>query len=467
MSITPANDACNRGLTVETSDQDSFGQALGGQMAAPMPEPMAGDDRTRKWVLIGLIALAVIAIASVAFATMNAGSDATDSPEAAMQEFFDALSSEDLVAAVGTFLPSEADAAIKYADSITAELKRLTVLIDEADPTALDGINMEFTDLEFRTEEVAPGFARVYVSNGEALLDIDQADLPLGQLILDNIPAEEFSQDLPPESDSMAGENFYLMAVEDDGAWYLSFWYTVLDYGFTAAGYGTPAFGSGVQAIGAESAEAAVEAAFQEALALDLEGLIGMLPPTEMRALYDYLPLAMDDFDSAVGGFGAFITIDLKSLGTSVSDADDGAKRVKVETFDIAVDSMFDIDGTISFDGTCFDVTIDDPTGALSQFGVPVPDHINSCDPALGGTLGSGVPGFELPAFPGELANANTGLLVVEENGRWYVSPTETIGDGILGALKAWDKDTLQDYIDWALELGRGVDPGSALLGGL
>ncbi len=444
---------------MDTNDQNPFGDIGAGQVAAPMPEQPLGNGRTRMWLLGSLIALAIIAIAAVAVATMNAGrsNDGAESPEAAVQKFFDGLSSEDLVASVDAFLPGEADPVISYTGSIGSELKRLDVLTDAVDPQAISGINMEFTDLQFRTEEIASGFVRVYVTNGDAFIDIDQAELPLGSLILENLPPEaraEFDQDLPPESDSMAGEDFYLVAVEEDGGWYLSFWYTVMDAIFSETGYGTPAFGAGVEPVGADSPEAAVEAAFREVLSLDLEGLIGMLPPTEMRALYDYMPLVMDDYNETVGAFGSFVTIDLESLDTSVSDAENG-KRVQIDAFDIAFSSFFfEIDGAISYDGACFDITINDQGGALSDLGGQIPEHLNSCDSAIADQLGSGLTGIETPDFLGDLGAAETGLVAVEEGGRWYVSPTETTGDALLQGLKIWDKPTLQEYIDWLVEVG-------------
>ncbi|MBT8246740.1 MAG: hypothetical protein KJN73_02930 [Acidimicrobiia bacterium] len=444
---------------MDTFDKDPFGHIEAGQVAAPIPEQPAGGDRIRRLVLGGLIALAVLAIAAVAFATMNAGrtNDGSESPEAAMQKLFDGLSSEDLVAAVDAFLPGEADPMISYTGAIGSELKRLEVFTDSIDPQGISGINMEFTDLEFRTEQIAPGFVRVFVENGDAFVDIDQAELPIGDLVLDNLPPAErgmLDGDLPPESESMGGDDFYLVAVEDDG-WYLSFWYTVMDGIFSTTGYGSPDFGNGLAPVGAESPEAAVEGAFRELLSLDLEGLIGMLPPTEMRALYDYMPLVMDDFNETVGAFGSFVTIDLISLGTSVSDAADGAKRVKIDAFDIAFSSFFmEIDGAISFDGACFDVTINDANGTLSGFGAEIPESINSCDPALADMLGSGLTGVDMPDFLGDIAAADTGLLAVKEGDRWYVSPTETLGDAMLQGLKVWDRDTLQDYIDWLIEFG-------------
>ena len=460
---------------MDSFDQDPFGTIDAGQVAAPIPGSQPAAKRTRRFVLAGLIALAVLAIGAVAFATMNATTgDGAESPEAAMQQFFDGLNSEDLVASVGAFLPGEADPAISYMEAINEELKRLEVVSGDADPESIAGLDMEFTDLVFRTEPIADEFVRVYVTNGDAFLDIDQADLPLGNLLLSNLGPEmedQLGQDLPPQSDSMAGEEFYLVAVNDDG-WHLSFWYTVMDAVFTDAGYATPIFGDGgIEPAGADSPGAAVEAAFREVLSLDLEGLVAMLPPGEMRALYDYMPLVFDDFDETVGAFGNFVTITLepfKAGDLTIDRIRDGAERVKINSFVINFASFFlEIDGSISFDGQCFDIAINDQAGALSGFGADVPDRINTCDPelanALGGGLSSGLGGVQLPDTPdflGDIGAANTGIVAVEENGKWYVSPTETLGDAMLQGLEIWDTDTLQEYIEWLIEVGMETGPG-------
>lgn len=431
-----------------------------------MPHEPAGGDSSRKLVVGGLIVLAIIAIAAVAFATMNAGrsNDGAESPEAAMQKLFDALSAENLVATADSFLPGEADPVISYTGSIGSELKRLQVLTDDIDPQAVSGVNFEFTDMTYRTEPIADGFVRVYVSGGDAMFDIDPAELPLGSLILDNLPPEaraELETDPPPESDSMAGEDFYLVAVEEDGDWYLSYWYTIMDAIFSETGYGTPDFGNGIQPIGAGSAEEAVELAFNELLTLDLEGLIATLPPTEMRALYDYLPLVMDDYNETVGAFASFVTITMDGLETSVTEADSGAARVKVDSFALSFSSFFlEVEGAIAYDGSCFDITLNDVGGNFGEFGGEIPEHINTCDPEFADPFGaSGMSGIEPPDFLGDLRAAEIGILAVEEDGRWYVSPTETLGDAVLQGLKIWDAATLQEYIDWIVEVGSNSGP--------
>jgi len=70
--------------------------------------------------------------------------------------------------------------------------------------------------------------------------------------------------------------------------------------------------------------------------------------------------------------------------------------------------------------------------------------------------------GMDSPDFIGDIGAADTGLLAVEEDGRWYLSPTETLGDTMLQGLKVWDRETLQQYIDWLIEVGG--EAGSAAL---
>ena len=91
-------------------------------------------------------------------------------------------------------------------------------------------------------------------------------------------------------------------------------------------------------------------------------------------------------------------------------------------------------------------------------------DGLVACDPALGETLlGGAAPGIEMPDFMSDMASAEIGLVAVQEDdGRWYVSPTETLGDTMLQGLRIWDRETIQQYIDWLIEFGG--EAGSAAL---
>lgn len=437
---------------METID---FGSG-GTQEAAPVADAQPGRNR---WLLPALIIAGVLAIAAVAFATMNASDsgDGAESPQAAMQALFDGLADQNLLASVDAFLPSEADPATEYAVAMTDELKRLGVLSAAADPENVVGIDLEFTDVSYDVVEFAPGFARVYLTGGQATVSGDPASLPLGDLLYDNLTDEQLDELLNTgnvtETSPMTDDEFFLVAVEDDG-WHLSLWYTIAEAIRLDAGGPVPDFGNPIEALGAESPEAAVRAAIEEALDLDLEGLVSMLPPEEMRALYDYLPLVLDDFDEQVGLLGAFVDIRLDSLETNSSNAADGRVRVAIETFAVSFESAFlEIDGSLAFDGECFDIAINDNGGNLSGFG-ELPPRINSCD--VESELGSAL---ELPDFLGDVQPATTGLIAVEEDGRWYVSPTYTVGDALLESLKVWDAESIQQYIDFLTTLDMGASP--------
>ena len=439
---------------METFDQDP---GTNDQIAAPVTEPTATRSR---WLVPGLIIVAVLAIGAVALATMNAADsgDGAESPEAAMQLLFDGLAAEDLIAGAGAFLPSEANPAIEYTTAITDELKRLNVLSGAADPESIVGLDLDFTDMTYDVVEIAPGFARVYVTGGNATASADPASLPLGDLLYDNLSDPELDELLNsgPQSDtsSMAGEDFFMVAV-DDGGWYLSLWYTIAEAARLDAGGPVPDFGNGLDPVGAGSAKEAVEAAFRELLDLDLEGLVGMLPPEEMRALYDYLPLILDDYNQQVGTLGAFVDIQLDALETTTTGAGDGKVRVAVTSFAISFDSLFlEIDGSINFDGKCLDVAVNDRGGNLSGFG-ELPPRINTCD--LQNELGSAA---DLPEFLSDIGSAQVGLIAVQgEDKRWYVSPSHTIGDAIVQSLDVWDAATIQEYLDFLMDFDMGASP--------
>lgn len=427
---------------------------------AATPVLEAPSKPRNRWLMPGLITAGVLAIGAVAFATMNAtdAAEGFEEPELAMEQLFVGLAAQDFVASAEAFLPSEADPAVEYATATIAELKRLGVLSDSADLEDFPGIDLEFSGLTYDVVEIAPGFARVYVTGGEATSTMDPAALPLGSLLSENIPDEELNGLLSsgPQSDvsSMAGEDFFMVAVDDDG-WYLSLWYTIAEAARLDAGGPVPDFGNGLQAAGAASAEEAVRAAFNELLELDLEGLAVLLPPDEMRALHDYLPLVLDDYNQQVGTLAAFINIELDSLETTTSDAGDGKVRVAVDTFAVSFESPFlEIDGAITFDGQCFDVAINDNGGNLSGLG-EIPPRINSCE--LEDQLGATA---QVPDFLTAVKSAEVGLIAVEaEDGLWYISPVHTVGDAMLQSLEVWDASTIQEYIDFLMNFEMGASP--------
>lgn len=406
-----------------------------------------------------MIIAGVVAIGAVALATMNASDsgDGAASPEAAMQVLFDGLASEDLIASAGAFLPSEAEPAVEYMTAITDELQRLEVLSDAADPADVVGIDLEFTGVTYDVVEFAPGFARVYVTGGDANASADPAALPLGDLVYNNLPEGALDELLNsgPQSDTspMGGDDFFMVAV-DDGGWYLSAWYTIAELARLEAGGPVPDFDNGLAAVGADSAEAAVATAFHALLDLDLAGFVGMMSPDETGALYDYLPLVMDDYNEQIATLGAFVDVQLDSLETSASSAGDGRVRVAIDAFAVSFQSPFlEVDGTIDFDGECVDIAINDRGGSLSGFG-ELPPRINSCD--LTDTFGvaGGVPDLLANVGP-----TNAGIIVVQEGDGWYLSPSHTLGDAIVQWLRVWDAKTIQDYIEFLMDFDMGASP--------
>ena len=170
------------------------------------------------------------------------------------------------------------------------------------DMSAIDGIDLELVGFEPRIERPSEDLAHIYLGTGTVSGNITVAELPLGQLVLDRLDAEQQAftdsgiQTTEPSSTP-------LVAVERDGRWYLSLWYTVAENIRLDVGSPMPDPFDRPAAIGGDTPEAAVRLLFEEMVDLDVRRMIGALDPEEMAVLYDYAPLFLDEIEPATNSF--------------------------------------------------------------------------------------------------------------------------------------------------------------------
>src|SRR5205085_4886321 len=111
------------------------------------------------------------------------------------------------------------------------------------------------------------------------------------------------------ESDLGAGgDSGFLVAINNGDGWYLSAAFTIAEQARESSGAPAPDPSAAVQPRGAESPEAAVRQLLDDVGALNLEHMIGDLPPDEMAALDLYAPLFLKEAQSSLddtlaGGF--------------------------------------------------------------------------------------------------------------------------------------------------------------------
>lgn len=369
---------------------------------------------------VGLAAalLAVTGMGAFAVSTALSEPAGPQSPEEALEEFFAAVGNEDLVGMAETILPSERDALITPLLSITSELERLELFGEAIEIDSFGTLDFEVEGVLVSSTLLDPGIAAVRTDAGTIQVHGSTDDVPVMAKItewFDEQP-EEFEDAIV----DLAEEPIRLVAVEDNGSWYLSLFYSAAEQARKDSGLGLPNFGEGPVPVGAPTPEGAVENFVNELVALNLEGMITQLDPEEMRALYDYSPLFVPDAQAEVNE----LLDGLRSEGLEwsvtnlESHADDARGRTVVVIDGAGFQASSDeFSYEVSFADDCFSYAIDDgwsepQSETVCEGDQPLPDS-----------------GMDLPTFDFDFEGITfpePGITVVERDGQWYISSIPT-----------------------------------------
>ena len=367
-----------------------------------LPAPtVSRRSRLGLWVgIVGLMAAGVFA------ATNVVAPSGADSPEAAVEELFSAISNEDVLGVMASLAPSERDVLRDPLVDIVEELSRLEVLADDVKLSDLQGVELEFDDLRLSSRQLAAGISTVRLDGGRATYRVEPRKLPIGpflsELAGEEVPAEPVEGTSPIEG---APE---IVAVEEGGRWYVSLWYSLAEVMRARSGQPAPAFGNGLAPDGAEGPEEAVREMVAAATRLDLRRALQLLPPDEARVLHDYAPLFLDDAEAGLSENRPAIEVSTLEL-----DVDRNGSSADVTVKRIGVAGAFgDDSGRFDYDGRC--TTVD--FGGEQQ---------KQCADEGG-------------AFPTDLR-----VKVVERGGQWYVSPIRSLLAPIVEALRSLDRGDL------------------------
>jgi hypothetical protein len=202
-------------------------------------------------------------------------------------------------------------------------------------------------------------------------------------------------------------------------------------------------FGSGVRDVaklGAASPDAAVQDAMRALASSDWPKLISLADPSELP-VYDYRA-ALSELarrDRPQTGFT------ISTLSTR-ADVNGDTAKVSLKASGTTDSSKW------SLDGGCFSYTPDDPESATGF------ETLQTCDTAYPFF-------FSLLAFPLSGLAPDSQITVVHQEGRWFVSPGETVLDLVDGTLAKLDRRSLYLMLnvpteippDGALTLGKPV----------
>jgi hypothetical protein len=327
-------------------------------------EPWADSPKPkkRKGLVIGVAAgvAAVLAVGGVWAVIALSKKGGAASPENAAEALFENLAAKDWNKLAGAVAPSERDlvsVAMDTANGLKADNKQAKELAEATD-ALWDSITIEFSDLEFSTEDLVEGVVIATVDNGSVKVDADiekmadaVADLldyaeslgtPLGDIPRSAIE-DQLDQILPIEKDiedlaEAAGlDELYVVTVQEGGKWYASVSMTIAQYAFDASGGDRSDLGDPIpdgEMMGADKPE--------DALSNFAKAVEEALDSGEVRELAKALPLAESRlvavYGAAAGSLDGFLgDLPIGKITTSQHEMLGGHARLTIDLLEFTL----------------------------------------------------------------------------------------------------------------------------------
>jgi hypothetical protein len=417
-----------------------------GPLVDTIDAEQARKPRRSKAVLAGAV-VAVLAVgAAGVFAVSRftgAAEGGASSPSELGTALFTAIENEDVLGATDLLLPGERDLFRQPMIDLVSELSRLEVLTPEADLANIAGVDitLDGTSVTARPTNV-PDIVNVDL-HAEVSATVDGNAFPIGDLVTDNMDPDDVAEirgTVETTTDELDGT---LTAVEQDGRWYFSVFYTVAETARAGTDYDAIP-DEGIGADGADSPEAAFDLMLDRIQALDVAGMIRDLNPGEAAALQRYAPLFLDEAEAAVADVPFEIAITDREFHV---DGDGEQRTVVIDGLTVTVSGTDETTGEshsieVRLEGDCTHATIDDEqfdVCAGDTSSIPQVDEFLADSPAI-------------DAFVDALGRALSdiepiGIEMREYDGAWYVSPTATETEAILAVLRALDRKELDELI--------------------
>jgi hypothetical protein len=379
---------------------------------------------------------------SIALSGSNSNTGGASSPAGAVTALLTAADHSDVIGALDTVAPGERAALEPGLQNIVSQLKRLNVLSSTADLNDVAGVSLQFKGIGTRTDYLNSDIAAVSLTSGKVTSSAVPSQLPLGSFVKDlagtRLGGPSKTQTTPVATTTcgqtaaqIATCNPVIGTVKVDGSWYVSIGYSIAINALKddSKSEAPPAASQAIQAVGAATPQGAVQEVFNSISNLDPESLIADMAPDEVAAADTYAPDWLSRAETEINSVKGKVTIKFGNLDLSTQPLGDGT-MVKVGsamTFDIKADGY-----DVSYANSCLTVT---RAGA----------HLPICLDEVRQLLTSNLPPALVPIFQRLMSsNATTGFVTVQENGRWFVSPTRTSLQSMAGVLSVFQPQDLQ-----------------------
>lgn len=406
-------------------------------------DPIAERSTSSKKILVGAVVgvLAIGAAGVFAVTQMSGGNDGgAASPEELGEAVMESLDQEDMLGVIDLLLPGERDTFSEPAQQMISELTRLEVLSDDASLDGLAGFDFTLEDRNVRVEPTNVDDIVNITMIADATADINGEDLPIGDLVNDamgnDVDMDEFTT-----SESGLDFEVPMTAVEEDGRWYLSAFYTIAENARVEAGFGDiPA--EGIAPKGGDSPEGAIDVMFDGIEQLDLTAIIAGLNPNEAEALQRYAPLFIGDAQDALDEVPA--TLEVSDVEYEV-EGSGSTRSVSIEK--VTVDGRLEENGeSVTFSATFDDGCITAEADGESFDSCVLQTEGDDLEEILGEIDGLDEFRTEMEAILDDYDQP--GITVKEVDGEWYVSPIATWFDQFFAITEALDREEIDQATD-------------------
>ena len=393
---------------------DQIADESGETGAVELPAP-----RRRLKAPAVLAAAIVIAGGGTAAGLELSSGGGTGSPTDAVAALLTAANKSDALGALDALDPGERDAIRPGLTAIVSDLQRLNVLGPGTNLSKISGLKFDFAGARTTTNFLTQDVALVTFKGGSATSSENPATLPLGSFVR-SVAGPALSKAKPQTStSSMSSGNEGVATVNVGGHWYVSLGYTIAIDSLRSSGKSATPPAQPITPSGASSSTGAVEKFVRAIAALDVPTLIADEAPDEMAALQSYAPLFLPKANAATAKARRVASVTITQLGLTSTAKSDGEL---VQLHSVSLTANLDgIAASLSVSGDCVTATF-------------ATEHIHQCASSASNVQ------KELGLLPVALRPIVTrlsqirpqvGIMTVEEDGQWYVSPTRTLLDDV------------------------------------
>lgn len=396
--------------------------------------PLGHEERQapqRKPRLVSRIAavgavVGLIGVGGVAVQAAMSDPSAPSGPEDAVTTFMEALANEDLAGMVEVLDPYERDSLINPTRRVTGELGRLGVLeADDARYPSIDVVDFTLDGLSVEAHEITPGLVEVRFTAGTLTTTVDPDWAPAGFSPTDHEAVTAWGE--LPQTINFGHESIRLITIERDGSWYVTGYYTLAESIRRDRSGPVPVIDGGPLPVGSATADQVIPDVVAELVVLDAEGVLTMLDPHEAAVLYDYAPIYLDDAQTALGALGADASDNfvIEQITTNAREMN-GRTVVSLSELTMALNRDGDA-ATVRYADGC--ITISEPMFyeeeicASGRTGIASDTNAAAVWERLQRNAGLTAQESEtLQRLGTTLAELETGVTVIERDGRWYLS---------------------------------------------